>query len=154
MSAGTRVLILGYGNSGRQDDGLGPAVVAEIERLGWSHITAYENHQLNIEDAMDVAEHDVVWFVDAAKAGPEPYVVSEVAPASNIAFSSHVVRPEVILAIARQCYGRAPPAFMLGIRGYGFACGEELTPAATENLHAALRMLAERVGTGPPRASA
>ncbi|MBV8574206.1 MAG: hypothetical protein JOZ58_04080, partial [Acetobacteraceae bacterium] len=27
-----RVLVLGYGNPGRQDDGLGPAAVAEIDR--------------------------------------------------------------------------------------------------------------------------
>ena len=72
-----RVLVLGYGNPGRQDDGLGPAVAALIDRLGWPHVTAYDNYQLNIEDAMDVAEHDVVWFVDAARTGAGPYAVSD-----------------------------------------------------------------------------
>jgi hydrogenase maturation protease len=140
-----RILVLGYGNPGRQDDGLGPAVAARIDGLGWSNITAYDNYQLNIEDAMDVAEHDVVWFVDAAKAGPSPYDVRDLSPASTIEFTSHVVRPEAILAIARQYYGRSPQAFLLAIRGYRFEFVEELTVGAIDNLHAALTMLTERI---------
>ena len=140
-----RVLVLGYGNPGRQDDGLGPAVASGIDRLGWPNLTAVDNYQLNIEDAMDVAEHDVVWFVDAAKAGPSPYAVHEVSPASSIEFTSHLLRPEAILAIARQCYGRSPQAFMLAIRGYEFEFIEALTPAATDNLRDALAMLTDRI---------
>lgn len=140
-----RILVLGYGNPGRQDDGLGPAVAAEIEQLGWPNLTAYDTYQLNIEDAMDVAEHDVVWFVDAAKAGPSPYAVHEIAPASGIEFSSHLMRPEAILAIAYQCYGKSPRAFMLAIRGYEFTFVEALTPGARVNLREALTMLTGRI---------
>jgi hydrogenase maturation protease len=140
-----RVLVLGYGNPGRQDDGLGPAVAAGIDRLGWPNLTAFDNYQLNIEDAMDVADHDVVWFVDAAKTGASPYAVHTVSPAASIEFTSHMVRPEAILAIARQCYGRAPQAFMLAVRGYEFEFIEALTPAATDNLRDALAMLTDRI---------
>jgi hydrogenase maturation protease len=140
-----RVLVLGYGNPGRQDDGLGPAVAAGIDQLGWPNLTAFDNYQLNIEDAMDVAAHDVVWFVDAAKNGPSPYAVHDVSPASTVEFTSHIVRPEAILAIARQCYGGAPQAFLLAVRGYEFEFVEELTPGAADNLRAALAMLADRI---------
>jgi hydrogenase maturation protease len=140
-----RTLVLGYGNPGRQDDGLGPAVAAGIERLGWPNLTAFDTYQLNIEDAMDVAEHDVVWFVDAAKTGPSPYAVHEVAPDSSIEFTSHLVRPEALLAIAQQCYGKSPQAFMLAIRGYEFAFIEALTQGATDNLRDALAMLTDRI---------
>jgi hydrogenase maturation protease len=140
-----RILVLGYGNPGRQDDGLGPAVAAGIERLGWPNLTAFDNYQLNIEDAMDVAEHDVVWFVDATRTGSSPYAVHEVAPASSIEFTSHLVRPEAILAIAHQCYGKSPQAFMLAIRGYEFAFIEALTPGASANLREALAMLTGRI---------
>lgn len=145
VSGHPRVLVLGYGNPGRQDDGLGPAAATGIGGLGWPNITAYDNYQLNIEDAIDVAEHDVVWFVDAAKTGPSPYNVRDLSPASTIAFTSHIVRPEAILAIARQCYGRSPQAFLLAIRGYQFEFIEELTVGAIDNLHAALVMLTERI---------
>jgi len=124
-----RILLLGYGNPGRQDDGLGPAAIAEIENMGLPHLTAFENYQLNIEDALDVAAHDIVWFIDA----------------SSIEFTSHIVRPETILAIAGQCYGGSPQAFLLAIRGYEFEFIEALTPAARHNLDAALAMLTERL---------
>lgn len=144
-AAPPRILVLGYGNPGRQDDGLGPAVAAGIERLGWPNLTAFDNYQLNIEDAIDVAEHDIVWFVDAAKTGPSPYAVHEVAPALSVEFTSHHLRPEAVLAIACQCYGRSPQAFMLAIRGYEFEFIEALTPGAEDNLRDALAMLTERI---------
>jgi hydrogenase maturation protease len=139
-----RILILGYGNPGRQDDGLGPAVATRIDRLGWSNVKAYDNYQLNIEDALEVAAHEIVWFVDAAKAGPA-YEVQDLAPSPTIEFTSHLVRPAVILAIARDYYGRTPQAFLLAVRGYAFEFVEELTPDATDNLSAALAMLTDRL---------
>ena len=148
-----RTLVLGYGNPGRQDDGLGPAAVAEIENLGWPNLTAFDNYQLNIEDAMDVAAHDVVWFVDAAKNGPSPYAVRDVSPASAVEFTSHIVRPEAILAIARQFYGKSPRAFLLAIRGYQFEFVEELTEGAADNLRVALNMLTDRIRASCPQAA-
>jgi hydrogenase maturation protease len=149
LRRGPRVLVLGYGNPGRQDDGLGPAAAIEIESMGLPNLTAFDNYQLNIEDAIDVAAHDVVWFIDAAKTGPSPYDVRTLSPSSTIEFTSHIVRPEAILAIARQCYGGSPQGFLLAIRGYEFEFIEALTPGATNNLRAALAMLTDRIGGLP-----
>ena len=143
--AGSRVLVLGYGNPGRQDDGLGPAVAERIEALGWSNVTAQDNYQLNIEDALDVADHDVVWFVDAARAGASPFSIEKLARAATLEFTSHLVRPEAILAMAHQYYGASPEAFLLAVRGYEFAFIEALTPAAADNLRSAVEMLIERL---------
>jgi hydrogenase maturation protease len=139
-----RVLVLGYGNPGRQDDGLGPAAVAAIEGMRLPNLTAFDDYQLNIEDAADVAMHDIVWFIDAARTGPAPYAVHAVSPSSTIEFTSHILRPEAVLAIARQYYRASPQAFLLAIRGYEFEFTEELTPRAKENLSAALAMLTGR----------
>jgi hydrogenase maturation protease len=128
---------------------LGPAVAAGIGRLGWPGVTVSDNYQLNIEDAIDVSEHDVVWFVDASKTGNAPYAVHEVSSIAEIDFTSHLVRPEAVLAIARQCYGKSPQAFLLAVRGYDFEFVEELTPAATDNLRDALAMLADRIRPQP-----
>jgi hydrogenase maturation protease len=144
------ILVLGYGNPGRQDDGLGPAVASAIESLGWPNLTAFDNYQLNIEDALEVAAHDVVWFVDAARSGPSPFSVHNVSPAASIEFTSHLMRPEAILAIARECCGGSPRAFLLAIRGYEFEFIEALTPGATDNLHAALAMLNDWIGAAQP----
>lgn len=139
--------MLGYGNPGRQDDGLGPAAAGLIDALGWPDVTAFDNYQLNIEDAMDVAQHDVVWFIDAARIGPEPFAVHELSPESTLDFTSHLVRPEAILAMARQYYGGAPRAFLLAIRGYEFEFMEALTPGAADNLQLAVTMLADEIRT-------
>jgi hydrogenase maturation protease len=138
-------LILGYGNPGRQDDGLGPAVANAIDLLGLPNVTAYDNYQLNIEDALEVADHDVVWFVDASTAGAAPYAVSVLEPVAKVEFTSHIMHPQTILAIAQQCYGKAPAAFLLGIRGYEFEFIEALTPGAAANRDAALAMLTDTI---------
>jgi hydrogenase maturation protease len=140
-----RILVLGYGNPGRQDDGLGPALAAGIDALGWSNITAYDNYQLTIEDALEIAEHDIVWFVDAAKAGPSPYQVRDLSAAPSIEFTSHIVKPEAILAIALHYFGKSPPAFLLAVRGYRFDFVEELTAGAANNLRLALTMLTDKI---------
>ena len=46
-----RILLLGFGNPGRQDDGLGPALVQAIEEMEIPGVRAEADYQLNIEDA-------------------------------------------------------------------------------------------------------
>lgn len=92
-----RVLVLGYGNPGREDDGLGAAAAAEIERMGWSNVTVCDNYQLGIEDVVDIAAADVVWFIDASRNGLEPYSIHKLDPMMDITFTSHIVSPETLL---------------------------------------------------------
>jgi hydrogenase maturation protease len=113
--------------------------------MGWPGVTAFDNYQLNIENAMDVAEHDIVWFVDAARVGRSPFAVHELSPSSTLDFTSHLVRPETILGMAGQYFAASPRAFILAIRGYDFEFVESLTPRASENLQCATAMLAERI---------
>jgi hydrogenase maturation protease len=147
-------LVLGYGNPGRQDDGLGPAVATGIGRLGWANVDAYDSYQLNIEDALDVAEHDVVWFVDAARDGPAPFTVRDVSPIFSLDFTSHLVRPEVVLALAVQYYGKSPRAYLMGIRGYQFEFTEALSAGAAGNLERAMSALTGRIRAAGGRAAA
>jgi hydrogenase maturation protease len=139
------ILVLGYGNPGRQDDGLGPALAVEIGQMNLPGVTVCDNYQLVIEDAVDVAASDIVWFVDASLSGVQPYEVSEISPAAHIAFSSHSVKPEVILALAETYYGKRPTAYLMGIRGYKFAFTEGLSEHAAENLRHAVAHVAEAI---------
>jgi hydrogenase maturation protease len=139
--AKSRVLVLGYGNPGRQDDGLGPAAALAVQNFGVPGLTVEINYLLNIEDSADAAEHDCVLFLDAAETGPEPFDVREVAPAEEIAFTSHIVKPEVIVAICRKHFGRMPRAWLMAIRGYEFELEEGLTDAAKANLERAITHL-------------
>lgn len=143
---GTRAatLVLGYGNPGRQDDGLGPAAAEAIERLALPGVRTSANYQLVIEDASDAAECERVFFIDASRSGIEPFSSAPLLPKHEVAaFVSHVVRPEFILDLCRRLYGRTPHATLIAIRGYEFSFGEGLTAGARENLRHALAHLRE-----------
>jgi hydrogenase maturation protease len=134
-----RILVLGYGNPGRRDDGLGPAAAEAIEALSLRGVRTSANYQLMIEDAYDVAESDVVIFIDASKSGTEPYSIWPVQPATNLsAFASHVVAPELVLGLSGSVYGHVPRASLIGIRGYAFDFEEGLSARAQANLSSAL----------------
>jgi hydrogenase maturation protease len=136
------VLVYGYGNPGRRDDGLGPAIVAALEPLCLEGVTLDSNYQLNVEDAALVAEHDAVIFVDADATGPEPFWFGAIKPADDVGFSTHSVRPEAVLAFARSALGGSTSGYVLGVRGYAFdEFGEELTEGARRNMDAALSFL-------------
>lgn len=140
------VLALGYGNPGRGDDGLGPAAAERLGALRWPGVTVGDPYQLAPEDAVDVAAHDLVWFIDAARAGPEPFFAQRVTPAETIDFDSHRMSPQTLLALAERYCGKAPEAWLMGVRGYEFEFREGLSAKAAHNLDCAFALLRRRIG--------
>jgi len=136
-----RILILGYGNPGRQDDGLGPAIVDAIERLDLPAVAVEADYQLVIEHAADLAEADAVVFVDAAATGPEPFEVKRLEPLLAIEFTTHTIGPESVLAICEDTYGCRPEALLVAVRGYSFEFAEGLTEGAHRNESEALEFI-------------
>lgn len=134
------LLVIGYGNPGRRDDGLGPAFAEAVAALGLPGVEVDTDYQLNVEDAAAAAACERVLFVDADSAGPAPFSLRRLAPASDGAsFSTHSVRPEAVLALAKDLFGAEPDTWLLGIRGYQFnEFGEGLSAQAARNLAAAL----------------
>lgn len=146
-----RVLVIGYGNPGRLDDGLGPAFAARIDNLGLEGVTVDADYQLTVEDAQAVAGHEVVLFADAALAGPEPFDVTRVFPGreGQVSFSSHSVDPPEVLALAEGLFGSRAEGYALAIRGYEFdEFGERLSDGARRNLDLALQAVAPILAEG------
>lgn len=142
-----RMVVLGYGNPGRRDDGLGPAMAEALEALHIPGVTVEEAYQLNIEDAATLAEYDAALFVDATTVGAGPYELSPTRAAQCVSFTSHAVEPESVLAICEEHFDAAPESWTLAIRGYDFSLGEGLTPRANENLEKALTSVQAHIGT-------
>jgi len=139
------VLLIGYGNPGRCDDGLGPLLAAALEARRIPGLTVESDYQLTVEDADAVTRHDVVVFADAAVTGDEPYCFSRVHPGGSPGFSSHSVEPSEVLALAETLFNTAPKAYVLSIRGYEFdEFREGLSERAGVNLSKAVAFL-ERV---------
>lgn len=140
----------GYGNPGRLDDGLGPALARELSaRALGDEVTVETGYQLQVEDAALVAEHSVVVFADADKACAEPFELRRLEPLRALAFSTHSVAPAALLALAREHFDGKTVGFVLGIRGYEFdAFGEALSPAARRNLTAAAAYMCRALRDG------
>ena len=145
---GRSVLLIGYGNPGRLDDGLGPALAAAIEARAIPGVRVESDYQLTVEDAHAVSRHDVVIFADASVDGPEPFSFGRWTEVSAAAFSSHAVTPAEVMGLAQSLFGRAAEAYVLGIRGYAFdEFGERLSAAAARNLDAAIAFADRAVRT-------
>lgn len=144
------ILLIGYGNPGRLDDGLGPALAAEMEKRNITGLDIDSDYQLTVEHASDVAEHEMVIFADADVAGEEPFRFAEISPTDDRpGFSSHSVEPGEVLALAAKLFGASPKGFVMGIRGYEFdGFGERLSEKARANLAAAASYIEDRLGKG------
>jgi len=136
---GKKVLIYGYGNPGRLDDGLGPLFAEEIEKLHPEGVTVDSNYQLAVEDSAEIAEHDFVVFVDASVSGTEPFSFERVIPRNHTSFSSHSISADALTAMAADLFSSKAEAYMLGIRGYEFnGYDERISSKAMKNLDEAL----------------
>ncbi len=137
-----RALLIAYGNPGRLDDGLGPALADAVEKLNIPGLTVDADYQLTVENAEAASRHEVVVFADAAVAGPEPFAFRRIEPQRALSFTSHCLDPPAVLALARELFGARTEGYVLGIRGYAFnEFGESLSRRARANLASALAFL-------------
>ena len=142
MMNDVRIILIGYGNPGRLDDGLGPALAAAVEAMRLPGMTAESKYHLTVEDAESVARHDIVIFADAAVSGPEPFELRSIEPAVTHRFTTHGIDPETVLGLARDVFGAETRGFVLAIRGYEFNdFGETLSDGARRNLADAVRAI-------------
>ncbi len=151
-----RILIYGYGNPGRQDDGLGIAFSEAIEK--WAdknqihHITCDSNYQLNIEDAELISNFDLVLFADASIEDIKEFTLTRVkCSTSKIEFSMHAVSPAFVLDLCNKIYKKSPETYLLHLKGYEWDFKEGLTPDAKHNLKEAVRRIKKVIlqETGP-----
>lgn len=138
----SRILIYGIGNPSRQDDALGIVFVEKLQE--WvdneklPNISFDSNYQLNIEDAYDVSEKDVVVFVDASVEPIDGFHFRQIFPGDAISISSHSMSPESVLSLCEELYGKKPSAYLLTIKGFSWELDSKMTDKAEKNLNSAL----------------
>ncbi len=139
------ILVYGYGNPGRQDDGLGNAMTERIDQWiadeGIANVRTDSNYQLNIEDAAEIADCDVVFFVDASTEDIEDFCITSVGAAFKIEFTMHAVSPAFVVDLCHKIYYKTPVAYLIHIRGYEWDFAEGLTTRAQTNLDGAFAFL-------------
>jgi len=145
-----RILLYGYGNPGRQDDGLGNEFIERIgkwiEEAGIEGIELDSNYQLNIEDADAISDKDIVVFIDASVEDIDDILFTEVSPSqSKVEFTMHAVSPAFVLDLCQKLYNKNPKTYLLHLRGYEWDFKEGLSTKAIDNLEKGLNFLKERL---------
>ena len=132
-------IIIGIGNCGREDDGLGWAFLDEIKSKLPSHFDIEYRYQLQIEDAELISHYDTVYFVDAHKDTlKHGFNCKTCIPIETHHFSSHELPPETILYLATHIYSKKPKSYIIGISGESFNLNIGLTKSARQNLKNAI----------------
>ncbi|OGS37313.1 MAG: hypothetical protein A2293_06405 [Elusimicrobia bacterium RIFOXYB2_FULL_49_7] len=132
------ILVYGFGNPGRGDDGLGIALAEEIERRDLPDVQVETNYQLNAEDALLISEKRLVVFVDASKGISEGYALTRLQPSHTIGFTTHAMSPSSVLALCEELYQKSPETYLLEIAGQEWEMVERLSDKAKAYLQAAL----------------
>jgi hydrogenase maturation protease len=141
------ILVYGYGNPGRQDDGLGVKLTEELDH--WimdnhlSGIHTDSNYQLNLEDVASIKDFDMVIFADASRENIEHYSFEALSSSDKVEFTMHAVSPSFILHLCNQVFDHHPQAYLLKVRGYEWEFMEGMTDRAAENLLKAFGYLKE-----------
>jgi hydrogenase maturation protease len=138
------VLIVGYGNPLRSDDGIGwhAARLLAADRLVGARVLAC--HQLTPELAEDVSRASLVVLVDAAAEGePGSISVRRIGspPPTPIIWSHHLV-PETLAGLAVALYGTVPPIVLVSVAAESFAEGDGLSSALRQALPEVVEVVA------------
>ena len=141
-------LLIGYGNTLRQDDGAGWLIASQLAPdYADSNVMVQAAHQLMPEYAALAAQAEQVIFVDASATGPAGQVlIRHVEPASNLC-DTHTLQPSGILYLARTLYGHTPPALLVTIAGAEFELSDQLSPAVTTAMPAAIIQIKNLLAT-------
>jgi len=145
-----RILVYGFGNPGREDDGLGVALASMIAAERISGVDVDADYQLNPEDALEVADHEMVIFTDASKNAIDGFRFSRLDPEDMPGFSSHAMTPGGVLALCKELYDRIPGSYMLEIQGHSWELQEGLTEKAGKSLKAAFIFLKSLLNCSSP----
>ena len=143
------VLIIGYGNPMKSDDGLGWHVAQALSEQNTSpDIKVICTQQLTPENSEEASRAELVVFIDAREGGSAGEIHCEAIhldPDGSRSLShTHDLSPTAILQLANELYGKAPPAFLLTVSGQDFQDGDSLSEpvsSALPNVIARVRKL-------------
>lgn len=159
-----RILVIGYGNTLRGDDGAGQIVADVIEQWGIPTVRAFALHQLTPELAEPLSTAQLAIFVDVYIANPEPEAApmlhcldlsldlsldqTLVPSPSQIAQMGHTVDPRSLLALTQHVYNAVPPSWWILIPAINFEMGEQLSLTTQQGIAAALEKIKQFIQGG------
>jgi hydrogenase maturation protease len=151
-----KLLMLGYGNPDREDDGVAWHIMRALTiKLCLVPPESYEDEfpestqidfafhlQLTPEMAEDVVEYQYICFVDA-HTGNIPESVRLIAVESEFQNSpfTHHLTPQSLISMCETIYGKRPDAVLLSVLGHRFLFSRELSEATAELVPQAVALI-------------
>lgn len=138
------VLVIGYGNPLRGDDGTGPRVARLLQERGFTTLAL---HQLTPELAEPIAAARTVFFLDAdARLTGGNISIERIDPGGQAGGQpvEHYGSPATLLSLARDVYGASPIAWRVGLGGENWELGDDLSAAAEQSIGKALSEILSR----------
>ena len=138
------LLVIGYGNTLRRDDGIGPIVAEAIGSLNLPGVRAIACHQLTPELAEPISHARGVVFVDA-DLGAVAVKPSSIEAVEKSHCLDHVADPRSLLALSLQVFGKSPPAWALGVPVEDIGFGDGLSARARDGVQSAVARIKELI---------
>lgn len=138
MQTRQHLLVIGYGNTLRCDDGVGPRVAETVGALCLPGVQTLICQQLSPEHAEPVSQARAAIFVDAAVDAPGWVQFRRLEPNDSSQLMAHAADPRTMLALARDVFGHAPEAWWLTIPAVKLDFGEEFSPETEAGFHEAV----------------
>jgi len=132
------ILIIGYGNTLRGDDGVGPRVAEAVGNLRLPSVHTLICPVLTPELADPISRADKVVFVDAAVDKPDRVQWRKLLPNESSQIMAHAADPRTMLALARDVFGHAPEAWWLTIPAVEMGFCESFSPAVQRDFAVAI----------------
>lgn len=135
------VLVIGYGNTLRGDDGVGPRVAEAVGSLGLPGVHTLICPLLTPELAEPISRAGTVIFVDAAVDAPGEVQWRQLEPNETSQIMAHAADPRTMLALARDVFGHVPQAWWLTVPAVDLGFSEEFSPAAQRDFGVAVKKI-------------
>ena len=141
VSIETGLLVIGYGNTLRGDDGVGPRVAEAVGKLRMPGVRTLICPLLTPELADPISRAGTVIFVDAAVDAPNQVRWRKLEPNETSQLMAHAADPRTMLAIARDVFGHVPEAWWLTIPAVDLGFREDFSPEAQRGFEAAVEKI-------------
>lgn len=136
-------ILIGIGNSGRRDDGLGWAFLDRLAETNYSGRMIYR-YQLQIEDAEMISHFKKVIFVDASeKSYPDGFIYTKLTPATTFTYTTHQLDPTVVYHLSQDLFDSKCECLFIGIQGSEWELKQGLSSFAHKNLDNAFNSLSK-----------
>ncbi len=141
-----KILLIGYGNPTRMDDGVGWYIANMIRESIGDKIEVMEADQLSVEMIEDIKDRQIVIFVDAHVSEEDDWIrISEVEPDSKLGLTAHIVSPSNLLSICQSIYNKYPKAYLYSVKGVNFDFSEELSEQTRRSADEVVKLLSDLV---------